>query len=346
MKRHILAGTARGRQRGAAILLAMLTVVMVATLASAALWQQWRAVEVESAERARAQSTWVLSGALDWARLILSEDGRKGGTDHLSEPWAMPLEQARLSTFLAADRSDSLVADASTNAFLSGQISDLQARLNLRNLVQDDGKVHPPTLRMWERLFAQLGLPHQQLDALVAQLTRAKRAGGTALAANQALDASLDGPLMPQEAEQLAWLGLDAAAVASLSPYIAVLPERTPVNLNTASATVLSACLEGLSPSDAQRLLQARRLRPWDNLDDVKTAARLPRLSMDIQQLGLSTRFFALRGALQIEGRTVQEYSVVQRDGTKVKTLWRKRPLPVAGPAQAATPTPTMPTDF
>ena len=52
-------------QQGAAILLAMLTVVLVATLASAALWQQWRAVEVETAERTRAQSTWVLTGALD-----------------------------------------------------------------------------------------------------------------------------------------------------------------------------------------------------------------------------------------------------------------------------------------
>jgi hypothetical protein len=78
----------RTRQQGAAILMAMLTVVLVATLASAALWQQWRAVEVESAERTRAQSSWVLTGALDWARLILAEDARKGGADHLSEPWA------------------------------------------------------------------------------------------------------------------------------------------------------------------------------------------------------------------------------------------------------------------
>ena len=346
MRRHIAPSARHARQRGAAILLAMLTVVLVATLASAALWQQWRAVEVESAERARAQSTWVLSGALDWARLILSEDGRKGGTDHLGEPWSMPLEQARLSTFLAADRSDTLTADASANAFLSGQISDLQARLNLRNLVQDDGKVHAPTLHMWERLFSQLGLPRQQLDALVAQITRAQRAGSAAWAANQTLDASRDGPLWPQEPEQLAWLGLDAATLERLQPYITVLPERTSVNLNTASATVLSACLEGLTPSDAQRLLQARRLRPWENLDDVKRVARLPQLSLDAEQLGLSTRFFALRGALQIEGRIVQEYSVVQRDGTTVKTLWRKRPLPAAGSAETVTPTPTMPSDF
>ncbi len=326
-------GSGRARQRGAAILLAMLTVVLVATLASGALWQQWRAVEVESAERARAQSSWVLGGALDWARLILSEDGRKGGSDHLGEPWAIPLEQARLSTFLAADRSDALVADASTNAFLSGQISDLQARLNVRNLVQDDGKVHAPTLRVWERLFSQLGLQRSQLDTLVTQLTRAQ-------------SASADGPLWPQDPEQLAWLGLDATTVSRLSPYVTVLPERTPVNLNTASATVLSACLDGLTPSDAQRLLQVRRLKPWGSLDEVKTAARLPSLALDAQRMGLSTRFFALQGALQIEGKTVQEYSVVQRDGTRVQALWRKRPLPLIATTRQGTPPSTMPTDF
>ena len=86
------------RQRGAALLAAMLTVTLVATFAAAALWQQWRSIEVETAERARVQSAWILLGALDWSRLILIEDSRAGGADHLAEPWAVPLEEARLST--------------------------------------------------------------------------------------------------------------------------------------------------------------------------------------------------------------------------------------------------------
>jgi general secretion pathway protein K len=318
--------------------MAMLTVVLVATLASAVLWQQWRAAEVESAERTRAQSAWVLTGALDWARLILSEDARKSGADHLSEPWAMPLEQARLSTFLAADRSDTLAADASSNAFLSGQITDLQARLNLKNLVQDDGKVHAPTLRMWERLFTQLGLPRATLGRLVDQLLHAQQASA-ALVTSKAMDANLDGPLWPQEPDQLTWLGLDPATLALLQPHITVLPERTPVNLNTASGVVLMACLEGVAQADAQRLLDARRLAHWDSLDDVKKAAELPLLVLDSQLVATNTRFFALRGMLQIDGNTVQEYSVVQRDAMSVKTLWRKRPL---NPAYT---TPSMPLD-
>ena len=38
-------------QRGAALLLAMLTVTLVAALAASAAWQQWRAIEIERAER-------------------------------------------------------------------------------------------------------------------------------------------------------------------------------------------------------------------------------------------------------------------------------------------------------
>ena len=37
-----------GSQRGAALLTAMIIVTLVATLATSMIWQQWRAVQVES----------------------------------------------------------------------------------------------------------------------------------------------------------------------------------------------------------------------------------------------------------------------------------------------------------
>ena len=123
---------AAARQRGAALLTALIIVTLVVTLAGSMVWQQWRAVQVEAAERARTQSAWILNGALDWARLILREDRRAGGPDHLAEPWATPLAEARLSTFLAADSSST---EDATEAFLSGKISDAQARFNLNNVV-------------------------------------------------------------------------------------------------------------------------------------------------------------------------------------------------------------------
>src|SRR5512146_2093534 len=119
----------RVRARGAALLSAMLTVVLVATFAAAALWQQWRSIEVEVAERQRVQAEWVLTGALDWARLVLREDARaSGAVDHLGEPWAVPLQEARLSSFLAADQNSSAAESGSEgfDAFRSGPDSDRQ----------------------------------------------------------------------------------------------------------------------------------------------------------------------------------------------------------------------------
>ena len=44
------------RSRGVALLTAMIVVTLVATLASAMLWRQWRSVEIEAAERSRSQA--------------------------------------------------------------------------------------------------------------------------------------------------------------------------------------------------------------------------------------------------------------------------------------------------
>lgn len=147
-------------QRGAALLMAMVIVTLVSTLAASMVWQQWRAVQVESAERVRSQSAWVLSGALDWARLILREDGKNEQVDHLGEVWAMPLAEARLSTFLAADgnNNSALDSDDSPDAFLSGKVDDAHAKYNLRHLV-DGVATKDAEVKVFKRLLEFLSLP-------------------------------------------------------------------------------------------------------------------------------------------------------------------------------------------
>jgi general secretion pathway protein K len=309
-------------QNGAAILTAMLTVVLVASLASATLWQQWRGVEVEAAERSRISSSWVLVGALDWARLILREDARKGGADHLAEPWAVPLAPARLSSFLAADRSDAVAADESQEAFLSGQISDLQSRLNVTNLVQS-GKRHEPSYQAFLRLFKYLGLAPLELDLMVNRLVQAQP--GPPASASGEPAASADAALMPQDVNQLGWLGLSAASVDVLRPFVSVLPVTTPVNLNTAPLAVVYASLPTLQLADARRLISARATKHLNSLADVSTASGQSQVETDDSLHSVASRYFEVRGQLRIDQTTVQEVSVVQRDGLNVNVLWRQR---------------------
>ena len=341
----------RAAARGAALLAAMLTVTLVATFAATAMWQQWRAVEVETSERARVQSAWLLVGALDWSRLILREDlfARGGdGTDHLAEPWAVPLEEARLSTFLAAGPDGAAAeADASTdtaNAFLSGQIIDLQSRLNVYNLVE--GKAISATaLRQFTRLFESLGLPQPELQGLAANLQRTlsvsggnaatgpggapdgtPAAGQTAAAQGSAAPPTdlSSVPLMPRSFTQLTWLGLSPATVAALEPYATLLPRRTPVNINTASAQVLQASIDGLDMAGAQRLVQARESQHFKTLSD---ASRQLGGTLQIASETHSTMsaYYEVRGRLRLGDTVVEERSLVYKAGSTARTLWRER---------------------
>ena len=308
-----------GHQSGAALLTAMITVALVATLAAGALWRQWRGVEVEAAERARVQSAWLLTGALDWSRLILSgdysEDERKRQmVDHLGEPWAVPLAEARLSTFLAAGESSS---DTHRDAFLSGEVTDLQSRLNVMNLAVGDANGRQEAYLRFQRLFELLNLRNAELALLRDNLQRA------ADAMKAAAPDGNDAPLLPRRFDQLAWLGLSPESLQVLRPYLTVLPlegsAATKVNVNTAPAPVLVAAL-GLNPADAQRLVGERERDFFKDLAD----ARLQRA--DTAWAGVNSSFFEVRGRLRLDDVALEEVSVVRRTGrNRVSTLWRER---------------------
>lgn len=304
------------QQRGAALLAAMLTVALVATFAAGALWQQWKSIEVEGAERQRTQARWLLTGALDWARVILREDARAGDAsapvDHLAEPWAVPLQEARLSSFLAAlpDGTGNAVDDEKLvqQVLLSGQVNDLQGRLNVTNLLNGD-QLDPRTALAFERLFDALGVPNAQLSLLTQGLIAAQKQSGTS-------------PLMPQRLNQLSWLGMSAQALQTLSPHITVLPARTPVNLNTASVQVLYASVPGMSLSDAQRLVQQRERQHWASVEAFQKALGRP-LNLEGTH-SVSTRYFEVLGRLRMPQTVLQDRSLLQRDGQDLKVIWRE----------------------
>ncbi len=352
-------------QAGAAILSAMLTVTLVASFAAAALWQQWRSVEVESAERARVQSAWILTGALDWSRLILREDAVAGGADHLAEPWAVPLNEARLSSFLAIDKNAS---DTEREAFLSGQVSDLQARLNVNNLIEGRS-LSGPGLASFSRLFESLGLPKEQLLTLADNLLEASKsvvqvpvtppAGGASAPSGAASTpaatsppantgntgntgaAQTEGPgaltpLMPQRIEQLAWLGLSRETLAALTPYITLLPVRTAVNLNTASAQVIFASTPNLDLASAAGLVSARDRKHFRTLAEANDQLGGREVKFSDGQHAVASRFFEVRGRLRLDQTAVEERSVLERDGRRVTTVWRERGVVIDNPLAAA----------
>lgn len=320
-----LRAQASRRQRGAALLLAMVVVTVVAALAGTMIWQQWRLVEMESSERSRDQAHWVLSGALDWARLILREDARGSQIDHLGEPWALPLQESRLSTFLSGGRED-LEQNESLQAFLSGAIIDAQSRFNLRNLVVN-GQITASSERRLQRLCEAAGVPSGTAALILAGARRSwLPVEGAASGAGRG---SLVGP---ERVTDLGWWGLEPAVIERLRPWIVILPAATALNINTASAEVMAVVIEGVDLSTAQRLVQARNTTPFRSTE--QALALLPKVEDPNRAASMTVQsaFFEVQGRLRLGERSFEERLLVERRQLEVVVLQQERVLPSSRP--------------
>jgi general secretion pathway protein K len=313
----------RPHHRGAALLTAMLTLVLVATLAAGAAWQQWRSVETERAERTRGQAAWILVGALDWARLILREDARSGGADHLGEPWAVALQESRLTSFLAQDANNSalLAEQDDENVFLSGYMQDMQSRLNAYNLIEA-GRIAPASLAAFAKLFDLLNLNPSELTSFAENLRFASDLSPDNRSGSRAA-------LLPQRFDQLSLLGLSAQSLDRLRPFVVWLPTRTPINVNTAPAEVLYASAPELDLDGAQKIVAERSRQHFKTLNDVGQVVPAMAGQFSDGQHAVASRFFEVTGRLRMadgeQSMVVIERSTVQRDGLDVKVLWRER---------------------
>jgi general secretion pathway protein K len=270
-----------------------------------ALWRQSQLIQVESAERQRQQGTWLLMGATDWSRLILREDARNSNSDHLSEPWAVPLQEGRLSSFLSAQPGVDTDAESlalADQVFLSGRIEDAQGKFNLTNLLQGQD-IDAKAVTQLTRLLAVLGLPSSAAHTLAQQMK---------LAATGSL-------FKPRTLSDLQAWGWDIASLTRLQPHAVILPERTTVNVNTASAEVLASTIPGLDLSAAQQLTQARQRSPWTQ---ITAAQQSIGQAFDASLHGITSQYFLVNGRLRMGTNPLEQTALLKRDNLLVNYVW------------------------
>ncbi len=332
----------RSQSGGAALITALLIAALAAVMVSGMLWHQWGAISREQTAKDATQARWILRGAVDWARLILREDARNSSVDDLSEPWAVPLAESRLSTFLAA-RGQS--AGSLPDAWLEGHITDAQSRFNLANLAPA-GHPDPAAEAIFGRLCATLGVGDVALNTIVSGIassaSNSQSAALTPAAAASLASAQSDGsgPTLPLRALQdVARLSPDvAAALPRLAPYVTLLPQPTPVNANTASATVLAAAL-GLSADAAARLVQVRTRSYFRSTADITTAlGQQSAPTINPVQIGVSSGFFNATAAVRIGHFVYAERALIQRVALVTQVLRMQRVPPWLAQSPAPPP--------
>lgn len=337
------------RQRGAAILTALLVVTLAVVIVSGMLWRQQVEIRAVENQRLKAQATWIARAGIDWARLILRDDQRRtGAVDHLGEIWAVPIQETKLSDFLGSSlRTDT----AGEESYLSGRIFDAQARFNLMNLLtmQTLGARTIVTGRDKDGIKAYgLLLQSLNLDPSLANVTATYLAqmlggfqsvDGTQGGQQGSEDSSSsggggNGPRPLDDVDSLLTIpGYTAAMTAKLRPYVIVLPTRTQINANTASAEVLAAVIPNLSLDRARALVLVRDRAYFRNIGDVVNQLRGIAPGVDTTAaanlLDVQTHYFLVYGMARHERAQIGEVALVSRgdpvNNNATRIVWVRR---------------------
>ncbi len=300
------------KQTGAALLSAMLTVALVATFATAAMWQQYRSIEIEKAERARVQLQALLKSATDFGihglRLDAESDIKNGKMhDSPDEPWHTPIKESNISSFVTADANNQNQnatenEDAKT-VFLSGEIRDAQARWNIYNLYDfNTHQVDELSKKTFINLCNSQQIPPAESESFVNNLV-------------EALDGNGAKPLhfLPQYMRQMQWLGLSEQSTQSLAPFVVLIPRKTsaavpipavtPVNINTTSNVVLTAMgLGGKLPTEGNY---------WKDTSAIMDTALQAAVAQ--KRISIDSNHFEIQGTLRKDEQVVTQTVLLQR---------------------------------
>ena len=349
MHRHLT------RQRGVAVVTAMLLTTLAISIVASLFWQQQVQVRSMENQRLQLQTKWILRGALDFSMMVLRSD--KEPYTALNQVWATPLADTRLDQYIERERVEGEQFDAT----LSGNITDACSRYNLRNLAEG-GVIDPQAVLVLAQLLQNLRMdpglagkaarfvaagqpvdPAAQNAAQSAAQNNGGQAaggqtGGQAAGGQGGNPAPVAAPVrsaadgMPIQLlvvdDLLAVPGFTPAIVERLRPFVIVLPVgRTGVNVNTAPPELLAAVVSNLSLSEANSLVVKRKQAAWRDMGNFKLQLNLNQIPI-VGAADTKSEWFLVdshirldRAALNAESLVHRSLSFVQGGGTSVEWI-------------------------
>jgi general secretion pathway protein K len=302
---------ARKRQRGVAVITALLLTTLAVTIVASLFWQQQVQVRSMENQRLHLQIQWILRGTLDWTKLILLQDGRDNATfTSLQHVWAVPVANTRIDQYIDRERVQGEVFDAS----LSGQIIDAQSRFNLTNLATA-GVRSETNVAAFKKLLTQLRLD-PGLATTAAQFVAAGQTPISASPTNGTAPVAV-APVKQMRTIELEDLldvdGFTPEAIEKLRKYVVVLPEFTKVNVNTASAEVISAMMPNMSLTEAQTLVTQRDRTPWRDMNNFQTALQ-GQQGQTTADLDVLSKWFLVQSWLKLDRASLNTEALIKRD--------------------------------
>ncbi|MFK8053526.1 MAG: type II secretion system minor pseudopilin GspK [Woeseiaceae bacterium] len=295
-------GQANKQRGGVAILFSLLIVALTASIAAAIAYDVTLDTRRTQSLLLQEQARLIALGAEDWISDILRQDSIDTEADHLGELWAQDLPPLPIE-------------GAGMQGVITGQIIDLQSKFNLNNLVDGNGELVVLEVERLKRLLVNLGLSPDVTDAIADWIDGDQDFsfpnGAEDDVYTSRIPALRAGNQAFRSVNELAIVeGIDKAAMDLLRPHITALPERTPLNINTATPAVMMALDANVTAADAEELAELRFENGFDD-PAVELAGLVP---VDvIDTLETETRYFELRSVVRIGTVRFTMYSLLYR---------------------------------
>ena len=297
------------RQTGAALITAMLIMALLAILAADLTWDNGLDTRRTMTMLYHDEGVQAVYGAEDWVRIILRDDANNSSTDHLGEIWAaefpvLPIE------------SDTI------QGAVQGGLEDLQGRFNINNLIDENGDVDQEAFEQFQRLLLILDLD-PRFAGLAADWLDADDRAGMPDGAEDPIYTGMSPPYLAANqtltnvSELMALEGMDKLTFDTLAPHVTALPKRgggqpTKINVNTATAPVLQALDQNLSPTDVERLIADRENGGFADLQNDFSSF----VAGDVinRYLDETSSYFQLKVIVQIATVRITYFSVLYRE--------------------------------
>ena len=300
---------APSRQRGVALLVALL-VVAIAVILVAALLDRGELALARTRNTLREEQAEAYALGLEtYAAQGLLASGTSQADSNAS-PWAMPLPPQEVA-----------------GGVIRATMRDLDGCFNLNNLAPSTLGGNPQTWQpAFDGLLAALALDPKLtvavegwLDPATAPVTEA----ASYLA--QPLPYRPRGGLFAHASELRLVRGVDAATYAKLAPHVCALPPGTKVNVNTATAPLLQALLTNATPAVAQSLWQNGSAQNQDTRQFIDQLPPLGAALRSPQLIDVHSHYVLARGDIVLDGVPFTFFSVIERGQGGVRVLARSR---------------------
>jgi len=291
------------KQRGVALITAMLVVALATTAAVAMVSRQQYDIRRTGNLLQAEQAYLYVLGVDDWASQILRRDREDNAVDYLGEEW---------STILPPIPVD--------GGSVSGAIKDLQGCFNLNDLAVN-GVANKDAIQRFRRLLSALSLD-TELATVAADWVDKDIDPAFPGGAEDDYYLQLDRPYRTANApfvsvSELRLLkGVDKDVYSALAPHVCALPTQVPINVNTATAPVLMSLADGISESDAEALIEGRGDKGYEDISAFLKSDAIAGRAIPQGLVGVQSNYFVVTSKIKFGRITVNYQSMMQRSDT------------------------------